>query len=256
MLAHLSALPSFPLPSDLTIRSTWPAIELNTRRVAVQFALLTVSAALVPKRAGAFENRLPPDELELKYKSPRTPGPKPTDLGPRKGYALKPCIDGKPHCFSTSPEEFEDNDLFNTDSGQAAEWLVTPFTYTKSLADAFEDLKGAIAIYPPGQRGIDGGGFKLITETATTNGAYLYVQFESLRKGYVDDMEFALSNGILNIRTSSRLGYLDLGVNAKRFNWFAQRLGQLNGWKTTPILSQAHEEYFALNRVSNKDMLI
>ena len=37
-------------------------------------------------------------------------------------------------------------------------------------------------------------------------------------EGYVDDVEFALADGVANMRTSSRLGYLDLGVNAKRFN--------------------------------------
>lgn len=69
-----------------------------------------------------------------------------------------------------------------------------------------------------GQRGIDGGGFKLVTESTSANSAYVYVQFESMRKGYVDDVEFALADGVANMRTSSRLGYLDLGVNAKRFN--------------------------------------
>ena len=64
--------------------------------------------------AHAFENRLPPDEIELKYKSPRNPGPKPTDLGPRNGNQLKPCTDGKPHCFSSSQERFEDDDLCRT----------------------------------------------------------------------------------------------------------------------------------------------
>eukprot|EP00965_Chrysotila_dentata_P051183 1696311-Pleurochrysis_carterae.AAC.5 len=44
----------------------------------------------------------------------------------------------------------------------------------------------------------------------------MYVQYESLRRGYIDDVEFALAKGIVNVRTSSRVGYLDLGVNAKR----------------------------------------
>ena len=70
-----------------------------------------------------------------------------------------------------------------------------------------------------GQNGIDGGGFQVIAQRASTEGAYLYVQFESLRKGYIDDMEFAVQDGRVNVRTSSRLGYLDLGVNAKRYNW-------------------------------------
>lgn len=97
------------------------------------------------------ENRLPPDEVELKYKTPRSPGPKPTDLGVRDGSKLKACIDGKPHCFSSSPETIEDNDLFNADDGTTEEWLVTPFRYDKALAEAFRDVKAAVAAYPPGR---------------------------------------------------------------------------------------------------------
>ena len=64
-----------------------------------------------------------------------------------------------------------------------------------------------------------------------------------------------LGDGVCNVRTSSRLGYLDYGVNAKRFNWFAQRLGGAKGWKTAPLLSKGHEEYFALNNVGDRDMI-
>lgn len=177
-----------------------------------------------------------------------------TSAGPRKGNTLKPCLDGKPHCFSTTPEELNDNDLYNADYGQTSEWLVKPFTYQKPLAQAVGDLKSVIDAYPPGQRGIDGGGFKVMSETVTTNNAYLYVQFESLRKGFVDDMEFALGNGVMHVRTSSRLGYLDMGVNAKRFNYFAQQLGSC-GWNTELVLNKGHEEYFILNRVTDRDML-
>ena len=68
-------------------------------------------------------------------------------------------------------------------------------------------------------------------------------------------MEFALKDGICNVRTSSRLGYLDAGVNAKRFNWFADRLGSTAGWRTSPLLRKGHEEYFSLNGVSDSDMM-
>ena len=108
--------------------------------------------------------------------------------------------------------------------------------------------------YEPGQRGVDGGGFKVVDARSDATTAYLYVQFESLRKGYIDDMEMALKDGVCNVRTSSRLGYLDAGVNAKRFNWFADKLGKTPGWKTTPLLSKGHEEYFALNNVKDSDM--
>ena len=111
-----------------------------------------------------------------------------------------------------------------------------------------------ISSYPPGQRGVDGGGWKIVSEEMSADNAYTYVQFESRRKGYVDDVEFALAKGVCNVRTSSRLGYLDLGVNAKRWNYFADALGSVSGWKTTPLLSRGHEEYFSLNRVTDGDM--
>ena len=69
------------------------------------------------------------------------------------------------------------------------------------------------------------------------------------------DVEFALQDGTANVRTSSRLGYLDLGVNAKRFNWFAKRLGGQPGWKTAPLLAKEHMDYFYQNRLTDKDVL-
>ena len=50
---------------------------------------------------------------------------------------------------------------------------------------------------------------------------------------------------------SSRLGFTDGGVNAKRFNWWAARLGGLEGWKTAPIRSKGHEDYFTYNGLNN-----
>ncbi|EOD22106.1 hypothetical protein EMIHUDRAFT_240534 [Emiliania huxleyi CCMP1516] len=228
--------------------------SLPSRRAAVSAALLASCASLPrsPPPAFAFENRLPPDELELKYKQPRTAGPQPTDLGVRAGGALKPCTDGKPHCFSSSPESF---DGYEDAADEAAGWLVQPFRFDMPLADAVADVKEAIVSYPPGQRGIDGGGFRVVKESTSAQAAYIYVQYESRRKGFVDDMEFALANGVVNVRTSSRLGYLDMGVNAKRFTWFAERLGAQRGWKTVPLRAKGHEEYFALNGITDKDIM-
>jgi len=217
-----------------------------SRRAALTAAAVAAAASIPAWRpASAFNNRLPPDELELKYKTPRQPGPKPGNIGTTKGE-LKPCTDGKPHCFSSTPEVLE------FDYGTTDDWLVKPFKYDKPLADAVADLKSAIAAYPPGQRGIDGGGFQLITDSINDDVGYLYVQFESQRKGYIDDMEFALRQGVVNVRTSSRLGYLDLGVNAKRFNWFAEKMGKTPGWTTFPLLAKDHPQYFELNSLTDK----
>lgn len=47
---------------------------------------------------------------------------------------------------------------------------------------------------------------------------YLYAEFTSNLMGYVDDVEFleVSSGGICHVRSASRLGYSDMGVNRKR----------------------------------------
>ena len=68
--------------------------------------------------------------------------------------------------------------------------------------------------------------------------AYLYVQFESRRRGYIDDVEFLLADGTMQLRTSSRLGYLDLGVNAKVSLY-------ISGKKKKNILASIFSQYVA-----------
>jgi uncharacterized protein (DUF1499 family) len=250
--ASLTPVTHTPWASVVSTFAMRNAAELASRRALLNAVapLLLAAGPLALRPADAFDNRLPPDDLELKYKSPRQPGPKPATIGPLDGGALRPCTDGKPHCFSSSPEVF-DGEVYDS---QLSGWLVEPFVYSKSRSDAFADVKAAIASYPPGQRGIDGGGFKIISEDPQAG--FIYVQFESQRKGFIDDMEFLLAGqGVCNVRTSSRLGYLDMGVNAKRLNWFAERLGSTPGWKTRPLLKKGHEEYFSLNGVTDQDMM-
>jgi len=96
--------------------------------------------------------------------------------------------------------------------------------------------------YVPGQGGIDGGGFTLVTETES----YLYYQFESLKKGFIDDVEFAKSpspsSGIL-VRSASRLGQTDFGVNAIRLNAIADVLRK-EGWTIERITQKSHPDYW------------
>ena len=108
-------------------------------------------------------------------------------------------------------------------------------------------LVAAVEAYPPGQGGIDGGGFKIVEADAARG--YLYAQFESLKNGYVDDLELALvgPSGPLLVRSASRLGFLDFGVNARRLNWIAARL-RADGWKAPPIDAATWPDYFAQNR--------
>ena len=60
------------------------------------------------------------------------------------------------------------------------------------------------------------------------NANYLYAEFKSAGMGYVDDVEFALDDkaGLIQVRSASRLGIRDLGVNRARVEAIRVQLGQ------------------------------
>jgi uncharacterized protein (DUF1499 family) len=66
---------------------------------------------------------------------------------------------------------------------------------------------------------------KIITETQN----YLYVEFTSKVMGFVDDVEFLLDNNsqVVHVRSASRLGKSDLGVNRKRIETIRAKLDEL-----------------------------
>lgn len=157
---------------------------------------------------------------------------------------LRPCLDTKPHCFSSGSIEEYDDLVYDQIVGDPG--YIAPWTFTKSRAEAMSDVMAAINAYPPGQSGIDGGGWKVMASSPT----YAYVQFESRLKGFKDDVEFAIvSDGQLSMRSSSRIGRQDMLVNSKRLNWFAGTLQQAGGWTTAPISERTHPVYFNENTV-------
>ena len=75
--------------------------------------------------------------------------------------------------------------------------------------------------------------------------------------GKIDILVHSLANGpevTKPLLETSRSGYLDYGVNAKRFNWFAKRLGGVKGWKAAPVRAKEHRDYFAQNDLEDKDV--
>ena len=189
-------------------------------------AFLTVGASLlssltlcssVTEAANAFENR-----LDNKYADviPQT-GTQPTDLGhlerasKTKGSytGLKQC-GNSPNCWCSS-----------------APFADAPARFIPSWGGkSIEDLKQVIDTYQVGQNGIDGGGFKIIEYDE--KGKYMYVQFQSYKAGYIDDFEcwFNPQSQKFDVRSSSRLGMSDLGVNAKRLEYIGGRLEMEFGW--------------------------
>ncbi|KPA14018.1 protein containing DUF1499 [Candidatus Magnetomorum sp. HK-1] len=55
---------------------------------------------------------------------------------------------------------------------------------------------------------------------------YLHVEFKSALMGFVDDVEFFADekNQVVHVRSASRLGYSDFGVNRKRIDFIRSKL--------------------------------
>mmetsp|Transcript_26732 Transcript_26732/g.59800 ORF Transcript_26732/g.59800 Transcript_26732/m.59800 type:complete len:244 (-) Transcript_26732:353-1084(-) len=216
-------------------------------RVVSRRHLLGGGALFTPMAARAFENALP--EAAKFTDRPKRKGPQPPDLGlavrsvnqygdESDGPVLKICK-GAPNCFSTSGDEEFD-----------AASLIVPWKPPSgvTLAAAAKQLEEVVAAYQPGQEGIDGGGFKIITAPSVKpDGTYLYAQFEALKNGYIDDLEFAATKpGEVQVRSSSRVGFLDMGVNAKRLNYISAKL-RAKGWDAPVIDKKSHADYFIQN---------
>jgi uncharacterized protein (DUF1499 family) len=125
-------------------------------------------------------------------------GNRPTNLGIQAGK-LAACPTN-PNCVSSQSQ----------DSSHA----IAPFYYGSSPDAAFEALKATIATLPEA---------KIINES----NSYLYAEFTSALMGFVDDVEFYLDegSGVIQVRSASRLGDSDLGVNRKRIEAIRAKLG-------------------------------
>ncbi|MEG4116152.1 DUF1499 domain-containing protein [Microcoleus sp. N9_B4] len=127
-------------------------------------------------------------------------GTRPANIGIQSGK-LAACP-SSPNCVSSFSED--------------AEHKIEPLAYTSSQSEAMAKLKGAIDSY---------GKTKIIT--ATDN--YLYAEFTSALMGFVDDVEFLVDDGakVIHVRSASRLGQSDLGVNRSRIEAIRNQFNQL-----------------------------
>lgn len=69
------------------------------------------------------------------------------------------------------------------------------------------------------------------TRIVQHDGAYLYAEFRSRLMGYVDDVEFFVSakEGVIHVRSASRLGRRDFGVNRARVEAIRRRFEAAQG---------------------------
>jgi uncharacterized protein (DUF1499 family) len=112
-------------------------------------------------------------------------GTRPSNLGVEAGR-LKPCP-ASPNCVCSSDSDKE--------HGIAAIAYGQP--------DAMTKLKGII-------NGMERTAIIIESED------YLHVEFTTKLMGYVDDVEFYLKDGVIQVRSASRLGKSDLGLNRQR----------------------------------------
>eukprot|EP00522_Entomoneis_paludosa_P007759 CAMPEP_0172443128 /NCGR_PEP_ID=MMETSP1065-20121228/3432_1 /TAXON_ID=265537 /ORGANISM="Amphiprora paludosa, Strain CCMP125" /LENGTH=238 /DNA_ID=CAMNT_0013193237 /DNA_START=128 /DNA_END=844 /DNA_ORIENTATION=+ len=223
--------------------------SMGRRKALSQFLGGIVSSAFLLQNvppARAFENK-----ISNKYDDrPKRRGPLPKDLGVSNRLTieydeylgLKTCGPA-PNCFSSTIPVEEDPDH-----------SIPAWSWPESVADpktAFIQLNEVLQSYPPGQNGVDGGGFSI--KAADPDKGYTYVVYEALKNGYYDDVEFAYiesaGKGSVQVRSSSRVGYLDYTVNAKRLNWIAKEL-RAKGWNAPGVDYNTHKGYFLENQQS------
>ena len=214
-----SKMKSLNAPSDASTFLREAPSRAITRRLATTMLLSIFVVGLPP--AIAFDNGI--TDMPLYRTQPKNPGTRPA-LGLQSNGKLAKC-DYAPNCFSTSGNESHLLKLWKPKAG----------------SNAMGELLETIEAYPPGQARIDKGGFSIITASAN----YLYVQFESLKIGFIDDVEFAVTDGEVQVRSSSRIGFLDLGVNAKRLNWISAEL-RVKGWTAPKITEEDYPDSFPM----------
>lgn len=126
-------------------------------------------------------------------------GTRPANLGVKDGQLL--ACPGTPNCVNSQ----------STDPKSQIE----PIAYTDSAQQAIDRLKTIIEAQPRA---------KIIS----AEGSYVYAEFTSALMGFVDDVEFYLDEaaGVIHVRSASRLGQSDLGVNRKRVEEIRSQFAQ------------------------------
>jgi uncharacterized protein (DUF1499 family) len=86
---------------------------------------------------------------------------------------------------------------------------IAPLSYTGDSSAAWAKLERAVATLPR---------TSVIANTSTDSGRYLYVQSTTMLLRFTDDVEFWQdeTNHVIHVRSASRLGRKDFGVNRKR----------------------------------------
>jgi uncharacterized protein (DUF1499 family) len=126
-------------------------------------------------------------------------GNRPSNLGVSEGRLAKPRR--SPNCVSSQAEP---DDTVH---------YIAPIKFTGNAAAAMTKLRG---IVDATER----------TSVVKQEADYLYAEYKSNLLGFVDDVEFLVSqkDGVIHVRSASRLGRRDFGVNRERIESIRVRL--------------------------------
>ena len=93
---------------------------------------------------------------------------------------------------------------------------IDPIPFSGSANEAIAKIAGAVKDFGR-------------TEIVQQDSNYLYAEFTSGLMGYVDDVEFYADEAakVVHLRSSSRLGYSDMGANRKRIEAIRSTLGSI-----------------------------
>jgi uncharacterized protein (DUF1499 family) len=126
-------------------------------------------------------------------------GKRPANIGAKDGK-LAPCR-RSPNCVSSQADP--------SDSIH----YIAPIPYRAAPVEAIAAVRKAVESLPR-------------TRIVRHDPDYLYAEFRSKLMGFVDDVEFTYDDraGLIQVRSASRLGRGDLGVNRKRIEAIRARI--------------------------------
>jgi uncharacterized protein (DUF1499 family) len=132
-------------------------------------------------------------------------GTQPADLGVHEGKLKPP---------SNTPNSVSSQALLYPDHPQLAYSNIAPLPLKGDAAETLDRIAGIV-------EAMDG------AQIVKREPDYLYAQFTTRIMKYVDDTEFWFDPAakVIQVRSSSRLGSGDLGVNRKRIEFIRQELG-------------------------------
>lgn len=130
-------------------------------------------------------------------------GTRPTQLGVHSGQ-LAPCA-STPNCVSSQSQD------------PVPVHHIEPLTYNSSEQQAMANLQTVLQSFRRA---------KAIAQTPN----YLYAEFTIPVVGFVDDVEFLIDQDskVIQVRSTSRMGESDLGVNRRRIETIRAKLNQLS----------------------------